>query len=60
MHTRLRALGERIEPASGALLGARLALVLDGMFTSAVHLGPGGPAAAAPGLVEELLEAARG
>jgi AcrR family transcriptional regulator len=57
---RLAELGEGIAPGRGAALGAQLALVVDGMYVSAAHLGPAGPAAAGPALAASLVEAARG
>lgn len=60
LHRRLAGLAEALSPGEGARLGARLALVIDGMYTSAAHLGPDGPAAAGPELVELLLAAGRG
>ena len=56
LHARLRSLAERIRPADGERLGGQLAVVLDGMYTSAAHLGPDGPASTAGALVETLLE----
>jgi hypothetical protein len=53
-------LGERIAPGRGDELGARLALLVDGMYVNAAHLGPDGPAAAGPALAAALVEAARG
>ena len=35
-------------PGEGDQLGDQLALLIDGMYTSAAHLGPAGPRAAAP------------
>ena len=55
LHARLRALAELIQPGAGEQLGGRLAVVLDGMYTSAAHLGPDGPAATGPALVDALL-----
>lgn len=59
LRDRLAELAAHLDPEDGDRLGARLALVLDGMFTSAAHLGPDGPAAAGPGLVDDLLKATR-
>lgn len=42
----------------GAQLGGRLALLLDGMYMSAAHLGPDGPAGQGARLVDDLLESA--
>jgi AcrR family transcriptional regulator len=60
LHARLRNLALAVSPTSGEQLGARLALIVDGMYTSAAHLGPDGPAAAGPGLAEALLAQAGG
>jgi AcrR family transcriptional regulator len=57
---RLRALADRLVPGRGDALASQLALLIDGMYTNAAHLGPGGPAAAGPALAEALIEAARG
>lgn len=56
---RLGALAARIAPTRGEELGAQLALLLDGMYVSAAHLGPEGPAAAGPGLADALVAQAR-
>ena len=58
LRERLRALAERIAPGEGERLGDRLALLIDGMYTSAAHLGPDGPAAGGSELAGALLEAA--
>jgi AcrR family transcriptional regulator len=57
LHGRLIDLADQIDPEHGRDLGARLALLIDGMYTSAAHLGPEGPAAAGPELAEALVEA---
>jgi AcrR family transcriptional regulator len=57
LHRRLTALAREVDPDSGPTLGARLALLIDGMYTNAAHLGPGGPAASGSALVAALLEA---
>ena len=54
------ALHERLVALAGPERGAQLALVIDGMYTSAAHLGPGGPAAGGVALADALLEAGRG
>ena len=59
LRQRLRALAERIAPGEGERLGDRLALLVDGMYTSAAHLGPGGPARGGAELAGALIEAAR-
>ena len=43
----------------GASLGAQLAVLIDGAYTSAAHLGPDGPAAAGLGLARHLVRQAR-
>jgi AcrR family transcriptional regulator len=58
LRSRLRTLGEQVALREGARLGDRLALLVDGMYTSAAHLGPDGPASAGAELAEALLEAA--
>lgn len=56
LHARLSALAAELRPdAAGAALGDALALVIDGMYTNGAHLGPDGPAARGPALVERLL-----
>jgi AcrR family transcriptional regulator len=59
LHERLVGLAERVSSGRGALLGAQLALVVDGMYVNAAHLGPGGPAAAGPALAAALVEGCR-
>lgn len=39
LHQRLVQLAERISPGQGARLGAQLALLIDGMYVNAAHLG---------------------
>lgn len=56
---RLRGLAAEIAPGEGDRLGDRLALLIDGMYTSAAHLGPRGPAGVGAELAGALLEAAR-
>jgi len=62
LHERLGALARRVtpDPAAGAQLGGRLALLLDGMYVNAAHLGADGPAATGRPLVEDLLASAGG
>jgi AcrR family transcriptional regulator len=60
LHRRLVDLAEGVAPGRGGELGARLALLVDGMYVNAAHLGAAGPAAAGPALADALLEAARG
>jgi hypothetical protein len=52
---RLTALAQAARPDAGPQLGAQLAVLVDGMYTSAAHLGPAGPAAAGPALADALL-----
>ena len=59
LRERLRALAERLAPGDGDRLGDQLALLADGMYTSAAHLGPDGPAGVGAELAVALLEAAR-
>jgi AcrR family transcriptional regulator len=56
---RLTHLAECVAPGRGQELGARLALLIDGMYVNAAHLGADGPAAAGPALADALVEAAR-
>jgi len=43
----------------GESLGSQLAVLIDGAYTSAAHLGPDGPAAAGLGLARHLVGQAR-
>ena len=43
----------------GESLGSQLAVLIDGAYTSAAHLGPDGPAAAGLGLARHLVRRAR-
>lgn len=52
---RLEQLAAELRPGQGAELADGLALVIDGMYTNAAHLGPDGPAASGPALVERML-----
>lgn len=52
---RLSTLGEQLAPGKGALLGAQLALVIDGMYVNAAHLGAAGPAAAGAELADAII-----
>lgn len=49
------ALHDRLTALAGPVTGAHLALVIDGLYTNAAHLGPDGPAARVPALVDLLL-----
>lgn len=52
---RLVALAERVRPGSGDILGAQLALLIDGMYVNAAHLGADGPVASGPALARQIL-----
>jgi AcrR family transcriptional regulator len=54
LRARLVELAGRARPERPAL-GDQLAVLIDGVYTNAAHLGAGGPAASACGLLEELL-----
>ena len=54
LQERLRRLAHQIGPGDPQL-GDQLALVIDGIYTSGAHLGPGGPAASASHLVNRLI-----
>lgn len=56
LRDRLTQLAERARPGEGEAVGAQLALILDGMYVNAAHLGPLGPAAAGPALARAVLE----
>ena len=55
LRSRLRELAESVAPGQGERLGDQLALLVDGMYTSAAHLGPDGPAACGPALARRML-----
>jgi AcrR family transcriptional regulator len=55
LHRRLSDLAVGARPDAGPRLGAQLAVLIDGMYTSAAHLGPHGPAATGPKLADALL-----
>jgi AcrR family transcriptional regulator len=55
LHRRLATLAGRIRPGDGDRLGAQLALIVDGMYVNAAHLGADGPAAFGPSLADRLL-----
>ena len=59
LRQRLRALAEQMAPGEGQRLGDQLALLVDGMYTSAAHLGTDGPASGGSALAAALLKAAR-
>ena len=56
LHQRLAALAQQLtgEP----VLGAELAVVVDGLYTNTAHLGPNGPALAGLALARRLIDAA--
>lgn len=54
---RARGAGRSRRVPDGERLGAQLARVVGGMYTSAGPPGPDGPAAAVPGLAAALLDA---
>jgi AcrR family transcriptional regulator len=54
---RLSTLGEQLAPGTGSILGAQLALVIDGMYVNAAHLGAAGPAAVGTELAEAVIAA---
>ena len=45
LRDRLTRLAARLDPATGPALGGQLAVLVDGAYTSAAHLGSDGPAA---------------
>lgn len=55
LHARLVELAARLSDDDGRRLGAQLALIIDGMYINAAHLGPDGPAAAGPDLIAKLV-----
>jgi hypothetical protein len=55
LHRRLTNLAALARPDVGPRLGAQLAVLIDGMYTSAAHLGPHGLAATGPELADALL-----
>ena len=55
LHARLRRLAAALSPERPEL-GDQLALLIDGMYINAAHLGPKGPAASAATLLEHLLQ----
>ncbi len=55
---RLRALCRQLRPGrAGRQLADALALIIDGMYTNAAHLGPSGPAAQGRALARRLAQA---
>ncbi len=59
LHGRLTALCGRLLPApAAAALGGQLAVLIDGAYTNAAHLGPDGPASSGLDLARALVHAA--
>lgn len=58
LRERLTALCSRLDPAAGGVLGEQLAVLIDGAYTSAAHLGPAGPATAGMDLARKLVMSA--
>jgi hypothetical protein len=55
---RLTTLASALDPPGGKALGAQLAVLIDVAYTSAAHLGPGGPAADGLHLARQLVNTA--
>lgn len=55
LHQRLTTLATRLNPATGPTLGARLAVLIDGAYTNAAHLGSEGPSRDGLALARELI-----
>jgi AcrR family transcriptional regulator len=55
LRARLTGLATRLDPDVGAALGGQLAVLADGAYTSAAHLGPDGPAADGLRLARQLI-----
>lgn len=49
-------LADRLDPERGAELGEQLAVVIDGIYLNAAHLGPDGPAASGHRLALALID----
>jgi AcrR family transcriptional regulator len=58
LHALFSQLAGRLTDEDGELLGAQLAILVEGAYTSAVHLGPDGPAATGLGLARHLIRQA--
>lgn len=56
LRARLTGLATQLDPAGGPALGGELAVLVDGAYTSAAHLGPDGPAADGLRLARQLVE----
>ena len=59
LHGVFTELAARLADEDGQALGSQLAVLVDGAYTSAVHLGPDGPAATGLGLARHLIQQAR-
>lgn len=55
LHLRLIKVATRLDPATGPALGARLAVLIDGAYTNAAHLGAEGPSREGLALARELI-----
>ncbi|MEM8618945.1 MAG: TetR/AcrR family transcriptional regulator [Actinomycetota bacterium] len=53
---RLVNVADRLDPERGAEIGERLAVVIDGIYLNAAHLGPSGPAASGHRLALALID----
>lgn len=58
LRARLEGLAIRLDPDGGAALGAQLAVLVDGAYTNAAHLGAAGPAADGLRLARRLVRQA--
>jgi AcrR family transcriptional regulator len=54
--TELTGLAVALSPGHGRVLGGQLAVLIDGAYTSAAHLGPDGPAEAGLALAHQLID----
>jgi len=55
LRNRLTGLAAKLDPLTGPVLGGQLAVLVDGAYTSAAHLGPDGPAADGLRLARHLI-----
>ncbi len=58
LHALLAQLGARLASGDGEVLASQLAVLVDGAYTSAAHLGPDGPAATGLDLARHLIRQA--
>ncbi len=58
LHALLTQLAARLAGDDSEVLGSQLAVLVDGAYTNAAHLGPDGPAAAGLGLARNLIRQA--